>query len=37
MAPEVFDMNYDKGADIWSCGVIFLEMLVGRKPWQNAT
>jgi serine/threonine protein kinase len=35
MAPEIRETNgiYDKTADLWSCGIIFLEMLVGTKPW----
>lgn len=37
MAPEIRETNgiYDKTADLWSCGIIFLEMLVGNKPWSH--
>jgi len=34
MAPEAYDYrDYGKQADIWSCGALFLEMLVGNRPW----
>lgn len=37
MAPEILDIReYGKEADLWSCGAIFLELIVGNKPWQNA-
>ena len=37
MAPEIRETNgiYDKTADLWSCGIIFLEMIVGTKPWKH--
>lgn len=36
MAPEIFHgLGYDKKADIYSIGLIFLEMLTGTKPWQG--
>lgn len=38
MAPELF-ANHKKGysakIDIWSLGCVFLEMFVGRRPWEN--
>jgi len=38
MAPEIADFRaYGKQADIWSCGVIFLEMLVGDKPYAGSS
>lgn len=37
MAPEILDYReYGKLADVWSAGVIFLELMVGNKPWANA-
>jgi serine/threonine protein kinase len=37
MAPEILDIRqYGKEADLWSCGAIFLELIVGNLPWQNA-
>lgn len=37
MAPEILDYReYGKEADLWSCGAIFLELVVGNKPWKNA-
>jgi len=36
MAPEVKEgLGYGMNADIYSVGLIFLEMLVGTKPWPN--
>ena len=37
MAPEVFDGNYSKAADIWSCGVILFCMVFGFSPFSNST
>lgn len=38
MAPEVAGYKaYGKKADLWSCGVVFLEMLVGNRPWEGCT
>jgi serine/threonine protein kinase len=35
-APEIGERaGYNDQADLWSIGVIFLEMLVGRKPWEQ--
>lgn len=37
MAPEILDIReYGKEADLWSCGAIFLELIVGNKPWPKA-
>lgn len=34
MAPEIASYKaYGKKADLWSCGALFLEMLVGNLPW----
>lgn len=33
MAPELFDQEYDKNADIWSFGIMILEILFGRPPY----
>jgi serine/threonine protein kinase len=37
MAPEVRDpsQNYAFEADLWSIGLILLEMLMGPLPWRN--
>jgi serine/threonine protein kinase len=37
MAPEVGDplLNYGIEADLWSIGLIFLEMLLGNLPWKT--
>ena len=35
-APEIGERaGYNDKADLWSIGVIFLEMLVGTKPWEH--
>lgn len=37
MAPEILGYRqYGVEADLWSIGVIFLEMIVGNLPWQKA-
>lgn len=34
MAPEILDYReYGKEADLWSAGAIFLELVVGNRPW----
>jgi calcium-dependent protein kinase len=33
MAPEVFERNYNKACDIWSCGVILYFMLFAENPF----
>lgn len=38
MAPEIDGItNYSLKADLYSIGVILLEMLVGNLPWRNKT
>ncbi|XP_076029717.1 serine/threonine-protein kinase Chk1-like [Oratosquilla oratoria] len=37
MAPEVLSGRYrGPPADIWSCGIILVEMVTGRVPWRRA-
>ncbi|RKP24146.1 kinase-like domain-containing protein, partial [Syncephalis pseudoplumigaleata] len=38
MAPETFDDQWHdaRKADIWSCGIVYVTMLNGRNPWQQA-
>lgn len=37
MAPEVLERKpYGIGADIWSLGVVFYQMLTGRYPYKGA-
>ena len=37
MAPEVLKDNaYSAKGDIWSLGVVLLEMLIGELPWSHA-
>lgn len=33
MAPEVWDRNFNKSCDIWSCGVMLFFLLSGRLPF----
>ena len=35
MAPEVIERNYDEKCDIWSIGVIFYMLIVGKPPIQG--
>ncbi|XP_076062418.1 serine/threonine-protein kinase grp-like [Oratosquilla oratoria] len=37
VAPEVFSGRY-RGvpADLWSCGIILVELITGRTPWRRA-
>ena len=35
MAPEVPTGKYDFRADLWSTGLIFLEILVANEPWKH--
>lgn len=37
MAPEVFELNYDKKIDVWSLGVILYAMLSGSVPFTGQT
>jgi serine/threonine protein kinase len=37
MAPEVGQGSYDLKADLWSIGVILLDMLITNIPWKNKT
>ncbi|XP_076061268.1 serine/threonine-protein kinase Chk1-like [Oratosquilla oratoria] len=37
MAPEVFSGRYRGApADLWSCGIILVELITGRTPWRRA-
>ena len=37
MAPEILGYRqYGVQADLWSIGVIFLEIIVGNLPWKKA-
>ncbi len=35
MAPEVFDENYGRRADIWSVGGVIYQMVTGLPPWKS--
>ncbi|XP_076061266.1 serine/threonine-protein kinase Chk1-like [Oratosquilla oratoria] len=36
-APEVFSGRYRGApADLWSCGIILVELITGRTPWRRA-
>jgi serine/threonine protein kinase len=37
MAPEQFDGNSEVGVDIYAFGVVFYELITGRKPYTSAT
>jgi len=37
MAPEQFDGNSEVGVDIYAFGVVFYELITGRKPYSSAT
>lgn len=35
-APEVYKRCYSCEADLWSCGMVLYQLLVGRMPfWMN--
>ena len=36
MAPEIFNGNYNKECDIWSCGVIMYLLACGRQPFTGS-
>ncbi|XP_076041905.1 serine/threonine-protein kinase Chk1-like [Oratosquilla oratoria] len=37
VAPEVFSGRYRGApADLWSCGIILVELITGRTPWRRA-
>lgn len=33
MAPEVFEGDYEYGCDIWALGIIYLELLTGKRVY----
>jgi len=38
MAPEVLSnqgQGYNVKVDIWSLGCVFVEMVTGRRPWED--
>lgn len=36
MAPEIIKENdYSTRGDIWALGLVFLEMLIGKLPWED--
>ena len=36
MAPEIYnDIEYNEKVDIWSLGVIFCELLIGKSPFAH--
>lgn len=38
MAPEVLSnagQGYNVKIDIWSLGCVYVEMMTGRRPWEN--
>ncbi len=37
MAPEIGSGKYDKGIDVYACGVMLYEMLTGRLPFDGET
>ncbi len=37
MAPEIGSGKYDKGIDIYACGVMLFEMLTGKLPYDGET
>ncbi|CAG9323185.1 CDPK1_36 [Blepharisma stoltei] len=37
MAPEIFEGEYSKEVDVWSCGVILCTLILGRPPFHGKT
>lgn len=40
MAPELIkhDADYDpRGIDVWSCGIVYLSLVIGGTPWEAAS
>ena len=35
VAPELIEKNYTSKADVWSIGIIAIEMLTGKNPFEN--
>ena len=37
MAPEVFEGTSDLKSDVWSLGIMLIEMMVGKNPYEKCS